>query len=258
MRRQPEPDAATPDAVTAGAHTRFTDPLLTDQGRLARQVVGMLGGRYSAELGIDVDAGDAEIERWFLAATLFGTRISARIAERAFRVLDEAGLTRIGQARHMSSEDLVILLDAGGYARYDFRTAARLQDLSEIIDERYDGQAAEIGRRYQAYQELRAALIMLPGWGPVTMQLFLHELRGVWRGAQPPLDPRAASGGRHLDLLGTEEGDVGLPDIAQLAIDAGLDVRDLESGLVRLALAHRGMRTPCQGGYRCRVLRAAQ
>ena len=50
------------------------DPLLTEQGRLARQVVGMLGGRYSAELGIDVDAGDAEIERWFLAATLFGTR----------------------------------------------------------------------------------------------------------------------------------------------------------------------------------------
>ena len=218
----------------------------------------MLGGRYSAELGIDVDAGDAEIERWFLAATLFGTRISARIAERAFRVLDEAGLTRIGQARHMSSEDLVVLLDAGGYARYDFRTATRLQDLSEIIDERYDGQAAEIGRRYQAYQELRAALIMLPGWGPVTVQLFLRELRGVWRGAQPPLDPRAASGGRHLDLLSTEEGGVGLPDIAQLAIDAGLDVRDLESGLVRLALAHHGMRTSCQGGYRCRVLGAAQ
>ena len=258
MRRQLEPDAATAAPVTAAMHARFTDPLLTDQARLARRVVGVLGGRYSAELGIDVDAGDAEIERWFLAATLFGTRISARIAERAFRVLDEAGLTRIGQARHMSSEDLVVLLDAGGYARYDFRTATRLQDLSEIIDERYDGQAAEIGRRYQAYPALRAALIVLPGWGPVTVQLFLRELRGAWRGAQPPLDPRAASGGRHLDLLSTEEGDVGLPDTAQLAIDAGLDVRDLESGLVRLALAHHGMRTPCPGGYQCRVLHAAQ
>ena len=99
---------------------------------------------------------------------------------------------------------------------------------------------------------------MLPGWGPVTVQLFLRELRGAWRGAQPPLDPRAASGGRHLDLLSTKEGSVGLPDIAQLASDAGLDVRDLESGLVRLALAHHGMRTPCPGGYRCRILRAAQ
>jgi hypothetical protein len=38
--------------------------------------VGVLGGRFSAELGIDVDAGDAEVERWFLAATLFGTQCS--------------------------------------------------------------------------------------------------------------------------------------------------------------------------------------
>ena len=43
---------------------------------LARGVVGVLGGRYSTELGIDVDAGDGEVERWFLAVTLFGARVS--------------------------------------------------------------------------------------------------------------------------------------------------------------------------------------
>jgi hypothetical protein len=68
---------------TAGTHAatanaRFTDPLLSGPARLARSVVGVLGGRFSAELGIDVDAGDAEVERWFLAAALFGTRISAQ------------------------------------------------------------------------------------------------------------------------------------------------------------------------------------
>ena len=62
MEHQPEPDAATPNAVTAAAHTRFTDPLLTDQARLARQVVGMLDGRYSAELGIEVDAGALSVK----------------------------------------------------------------------------------------------------------------------------------------------------------------------------------------------------
>jgi hypothetical protein len=46
--------------------------------RLAQLVAGTLGGRYPAGLGIDLDARDAEIERWFVAATLFGTRISAR------------------------------------------------------------------------------------------------------------------------------------------------------------------------------------
>jgi hypothetical protein len=243
-------------ADAAAAHILFTDPLLTGPARLARSVVGVLGGRFSVELGIDVDAGDAEIERWFLAATLFGTRISAGVAERAFAVLNEAGLTTIGQARHVLSEDLVELLDTGGYARYDFRTTSRLQALSETIDERYDGRAAEIGRRYQAYPALRTALIALPGWGPVTVQLFLRELRGVWPGAQPPLDPRAAFGARHLGFLNTEQVPAALPQIARLAVAAGLDIRDLESGLVRLALAHRRTRFSCPGGDQCGVVSA--
>lgn len=122
-----------------------SSPGIADRGRypagrarLARAVVA-LGGRYSSQLGIDVDAGDAEVERWFLAATLFGTRISAGVAERTFEVLDGAGLHRVAQARHIPWDDLVALLDRGGYTRYDFRTATRLQDLAEVIGERYDG-----------------------------------------------------------------------------------------------------------------------
>jgi hypothetical protein len=130
---------------------------------LARGVVSALGGRYSAELGIDVDAGDAQIERWFLAATLFGTRIAARLAERVFRELAGAGLSRISQVRHVPAADLIALLDAGGYARYDLRTATRLAELSEVVDDRYDGQVAVIGRGFPAYPELRAALDALPG-----------------------------------------------------------------------------------------------
>jgi hypothetical protein len=246
----------TAGADTTAAYARFTDPLLSGPAKLARSVVCVLGGRFSAELGIDVDAGDAEVERWFLAATLFGTRISAAVAERAFAVLNEAGLIRIGQARHVPSEDLIQLLDAAGYARYDFRTTSRLQALSELIDERYDGQAAEIGRRHQAYPALRTALTMLPGWGPVTVQLFLRELRGVWPGAQPPLDPRAAFGARHLGLLSEEQGPAALRRIARLAAAAGLDIRDLESGLVRLALTHRRTGSSCPGGDQCDVLSA--
>ena len=131
-----------------------------------------------------------------LAATLFGARIPARVAERTFGVLAAAGLARIWQLRHVPSADLIAMLDAGGYARYDLRTATRLLQLCEIIDDRYDGQVGLIGRRFAAYPELRAALDALPGWGPVTVRLFLRELRGVWPGAGPPLDERAATG-RH-------------------------------------------------------------
>ena len=220
---------------------------------VAHSVVAVLGGRYSAGLGIDVDAGEAEVERWFLAATLFGARIPARVAERTFGVLAAAGLARIWQLRHVPSADLIAMLDAGGYARYDLRTATRLLHLCEIIDDRrYDGQAGLIGRRFAAYPELRAALDALPGWGPVTVRLFLRELRGVWPGAGPPLDERAATAARHLGLASARPGVTGL---AGLAAACGLDVRDLESGLVRLGLAHGRAMTRCPGGPACTALR---
>jgi len=102
-------------------------------------MVDALGGRYSAELGIDVDAWDVQTERWFLAATLFSTRITARTAERPFRVLANAGLGCVGQARHIPHHTFIGYLDEGGYARYDEQTVARLQALSEIIGERHAG-----------------------------------------------------------------------------------------------------------------------
>ena len=42
-----------------------------------------------------------------------------------------------------------------------------------MIGERYGGQAAVIGQRFTTYPELRLALNVLPGWGAVTIQLFL-------------------------------------------------------------------------------------
>ena len=219
---------------------------------LARRVVAVLGGRYSAELGIDVDAGEAQVERWFVAATLFGARIPARVAERTFGVLGTAGLARIGQMRHVPSGDLIAMLDAGGSARYDVRTAKRLLEPCEIINERYDGQVAVIGRRFAAYPALRAALDALPGWGPVTIRLFLRELRGVWPGADPPLDERALAAAHHLELLGDGPG---VTDLARLAGACGLDVRDLESGLVRLELAHGRAMARCPGDQACLALR---
>jgi hypothetical protein len=222
--------------------------------RTARAVVTALGGRYSSRLGIDVDAGEAEVEQWFIAATLFGTRISAAVAERTFGVLEEAGLRRVAQARQIRWDDLVALLDEGGYARYDFRTATRLYELAEVIGERYSGQISMIGRSYPRYHQLCQALDVLPGWGPVTIQIFLRELRGVWPGAQPPLDRRAAAAARHLGLPARGTTHFELRELARLASESGLDLRDLEGGLVRLALTRRHRMESCPGGPSCTVL----
>ncbi len=225
-----------------------------DAGARARRLVASVGGRFSTEAGIDVDAGHGEVERWFLAATLFGTRISAAIAQRTFAVLAAAGLVRIAQARDFSWDDLVRLLDAGGYARYDFRTATRLHALADAIGDRYGGRVAEIGERHRSYPDLRAALDSLPGWGPVTAEVFLRELRGVWPGAQPPPDSRAVRAARHLRLITSTGADHVLGELFAISRTADLDVRDLESALVRLALAHRRDLDACPGGDACRVL----
>lgn len=212
-------------------------------------LVRAIGGRYSAELGIDVDSGSAEIERWFVAATLFGTRISARTAERTFRVLDGAGLHRIVEAGDRPWEELVALLDEGGYARYDFRTATRLQALAETITVRYKGRVPAIAASTGSPSELEAALDALPGWGSVTVSLFLRELRGVWPNANPPLDERAHQAADHLGLL--RGGRPPLVQLRQLASEAGVDLRDVEAALVRLCLAHGRDFAGCPGGNAC-------
>jgi len=229
-----------------------------DQTGLASEVVSRLGGRYSTELGIDVDADDGEVERWFLAATLFGARISAAVAEHSFRTLTVAGAGTIDQLRDVPADEVVALLDAGGFAHYDVRMTRRLRALAAHINLCYDGEVSALGRRNRTYAALRSALLDLPGWGPATGDLFLRELRGVWAGAQPPIDRRALLAGRHLGLIGPGDDDAAaLAAITDAADEEILDPRDLECALVRLTLAHCRLQARCPGGRGCLVLRKA-
>jgi len=210
------------------------------------------GGRFSMALGIDVEAGEAEIDRWFMAATLFGARIPTTIAERTFLVLDEAGVT-VATARAFTWDDLVALLDRGGYARYDYKTATRLHALCDVLGERYDRRVGAIPDGAHTPAELEKALDDLPGWGPVTVGVFLRELRGVWPLASPALDPRAAACACHLGLVDERARDP-LGRLRSLSSAAGVDLRDLEGALVRTALAHRADFRTCPGGWDCVVV----
>ena len=222
----------------------------TDDAALARLLVERLGGRFSRELGIDLDAGDGEAERWALAAALFGTRISTPVVLRTYRTLEAAGVRTPADAGARTWDELVALLDAGGYARYDFRTASRLLRLAAVLAERHGGRVASLAALREP-AALEAALDALPGFGPVTVRLFLRELRGVWPGARPPLDERAAWAAGHVGLAPVVDTAAALDRLAERA---GVDPRDLEAALVRLALAHRRAST-CPGGPGCGVLR---
>ncbi len=227
-----------------------------EAAELASRLVERLGGRYSLELGIDVDHGGEEVECWALLATLFGNRVTAGVAARTYRTLALAGVRTIGEAGGRSWEQLVALLDAGGYVRYDFRTATRLLDLAAALRSPGDGIVA-IGKSLRHPEELMAALDALPGWGPVTVRLFLRELRGVWPGAELPPDPHALEAAAHLGLALARSSTGALAALGELAEAAGLDVRDLETALVRLALAHRRRFAGCPGRAACRALEPA-
>ena len=209
----------------------------------ARKIVATLGGRFSLQLGIELDCDASEVERWALAATLFGNRISTTVAMRTFRVFEHAGVRTFEDAGGRDREELISLLDEGGYVRYDERTASRLLALAEVIAHRYDGRLATLGEEVVDPGELERALGALPGWGAVTVGAFLRELRGVWPGAEAPLDTRAATAARHLKLP------AGSHALSSLAAAAHLDFRDVEAALVRLCLCHD--LAGCPGGEEC-------
>lgn len=204
-------------------------------------------------MGIAVDRGPDEVERWFLAATLFGNRISSEVAARSYGVLAAAGIGTIVQAGNATWDELVALLDSGGYVRYDFRTASRLLALARAVGERYGGRISSVAEVSADPAVIEATLDRLPGWGPTTVRLFLRELRGVWAGARPALDERARWAADHLAPGWPESAATDLAWLEALARRAGVDQRDLESALVRLALAHGRRRRPCPGRDRCVV-----
>lgn len=174
------------------------------------------------------------MERWALAATLFGNRISASVAQRTFRVLSEAGVRTIADAHRRDRDELVALLDRGGYARYDFRTATRLRELGAVLVEHHGGRVGALLEGARSYEDLVARLGGLPGWGPVTVRIFLRELRGVVRYAEPPLDPRVLQAAERFGLVapGTRATS-GLALLRRQAERAHADIRDLEAALLR-------------------------
>lgn len=144
-------------------------------------------------------------------------------------------MSTIEDAGRRTWDELVELLDRGGYVRYDYKTASRLLDLAATMAARYpDGLKA---LSHLEPDRLQAELDALPGWGPVTIRLFLRELRGVWPGAELPIDPRALSAARQLHLRPPRHGQ--LAWLRRQARDGAIDVRDLESALVRASLLHR-------------------
>jgi endonuclease III len=151
------------------------------------QLVTAAGGRFSRELGIELNAErPANIFRWLLASVLFGARISETIVKHTVQAFEQAGVTTPEAIERTGWDRLVAILDSGGYVRYDFKTATKLLDLCRTLRERYQGDLERLHAEASDPRDLEERLTALAkGIGRVTTNIFLREMRGIWRKARP-------------------------------------------------------------------------
>lgn len=148
------------------------------------QLLKEWGSRFSTELGINIDSGSSgEIFKWFLASILFGTRIRQSAAMQTYREFKKRGVLTPDAILKTGWDGLVQILDAGGYARYDFKTATKLLGISEMLNNRYSGDLNRLHEEARDPGDLESRLMEFKGVGEVTVNIFLRELRDIWQKA---------------------------------------------------------------------------
>jgi len=161
------------------------------------------GGRYARALGIDLAAPDAgERFRWFLAAMLYGARIPESLATRTWHEFAVRGVLTPARILTTGWEGLVAILDAGGYVRYDYKTATKLLEVCDALMRDYGGSLDALHDAAADPRDLENRLKALgKGIGDTTVGIFLRELRGIWPRAEPPLSPLALAAAETLGYL---------------------------------------------------------
>ncbi len=163
------------------------------------------GGRFSTELGINIDSGSpGEIFKWFLASILFGTRIRQSAAIQTYREFEKRGVLTPDAILNTGWDGLVQILDAGGYARYDFKTATKLLGIAEMLNNRYGGDLNRLHEEASDSGDLESRLMEFKGVGRVTVNIFLRELRGIWQKADPIPGDTVIIAARKLRLTSLE------------------------------------------------------
>lgn len=204
------------------------------------ELVEKIGGSYAEQLGIDLSHGEsAEIRKWFLAAMLFGARISEKIAANTYREFERAGILSPRRILDADWNRLVEILDRGGYVRYDFKTATKLLEASRALVTEYKGDLNLLHSNATDASDLEQRLKNLAkGIGGVTVNIFLRELRGIWSKANPLPSERVIQAVKALGFIPANMQDTArMLQILQAAWQADRmqpeNFADFEAALVR-------------------------
>jgi hypothetical protein len=191
---------------------------------------------YSEELDIDLAArDDDQYFRWFLASLLFGGHIGETIARHTYQSFCNHQLTTPHKILDAGWDFLVDpIMREGGYVRYDFSKSDQiLRNCRTLVDE-YRSSLWRLHEMARDKSDLETRLLAFHGVGPVTVNIFLRELRPFW----PKADPSP------------------LPVVVGVAASLGIDLRRyrrrtltfvrIEAGLIRMRRSHGEASAPAR------------
>lgn len=204
---------------------------------MVEELLQTLGGKYSRDLGIDLCGREpVELCKWFLAAKLFGARIGTAIAIRTYREFERRGVISPAQILETGWDGLVEILDKGGYVRYDFSTATKLLAIMNDLQARFGGNLNRLHAEAEDEDDLEKLLKGLgKGIGDVTVNIFLRELRTVWKKARPKIaGPALLAAGRLGLIKPGEEPLLKLERLWSQETVPDRDFCDFEAALVKL------------------------
>lgn len=129
----------------------------------------------AAEFDLDILSGDTDMFRWFLLCYLFGKPIRSETAVATWRLFIDKKLDTPWAIVEASERELVRVLHAGGYTRYQHVTARGLQTCMERLIREYEGSLMFMLESSQDEDEFTKRLRALYGVGAKVAEIFTRE-----------------------------------------------------------------------------------
>ena len=169
--------------------------------------------------------------KWVLASLLFGARISETIAKNTYRAFEKHNVLTPQKILKTDWQRLIKLMGEGGYVRYDGKTSDELLRVSKTLIEKYNGDLNNVEKVAKDSKDLEKKLQEFYSVGPVTCRIFLRELRGVWKKADPEPGQFVKMGAKKLNIPYSL---TGLKNYWQKHKIQKYDFRNFEVALLRL------------------------
>ena len=159
------------------------------------------GTTYAEAAGIKLADKPSPLFQLLVLTMLSSTRISADIAVKAARELFGAGWRTPEKMLESTWQQRVVALGRGSYRRYDESTATKLEELSRMVLDEYDGDLRRIRPSGEnAVDDLAETIASFPRIGPTGARIFCREVQDVWPEVRPYFDGRALKSADKLGL----------------------------------------------------------